>query len=58
MGGLPLGINPLYLLAQLLNLVILFVVRAALEDQTLQDELPGYAEYAEKVRYRLLPGIW
>ena len=26
MGGLPLGINPLYLLAQLLNLVILFVV--------------------------------
>jgi F-type H+-transporting ATPase subunit b len=25
-GGLPLGINPIYLLAQLLNLVILFVV--------------------------------
>jgi len=39
-------------------IVILFVVRTSLEDRTLQDELPGYAEYAEKVRYRLLPGVW
>ena len=39
-------------------IVILFVVRTVLEDRTLQDELPGYAAYAEKVRYRLLPGIW
>ena len=30
----------------------------AIEDQMLQDELPGYAEYAAKVRYRLIPGIW
>jgi protein-S-isoprenylcysteine O-methyltransferase Ste14 len=34
------------------------VVRTALEDRTLQEELPGYKEYAERVRYRLLPGIW
>ena len=34
------------------------VVRTALEDRTLQAELPGYKEYAECVRYRLLPGIW
>lgn len=32
--------------------------RTALEDQTLQDELPGYKEYTREVRYRLLPGIW
>ena len=36
----------------------LLVVRTALEDRTLHEELPGYAEYAARVRYRLLPGIW
>ena len=39
-------------------IVVIFIVRTALEDKTLQEELPGYAEYAERVRYRLLPGIW
>ena len=34
------------------------VVRTALEDHTLQEELPGYRDYARRVRYRLLPGIW
>jgi protein-S-isoprenylcysteine O-methyltransferase Ste14 len=34
------------------------VIRTALEDKTLQAELPGYKEYAERVRFRLLPGIW
>ncbi len=38
--------------------VIGFVVRTALEDRTLQAELPGYVEYAQRVRYRLVPGIW
>lgn len=37
---------------------VLVVIRTALEDRTLQAELPGYAEYARKVRYRLLPGVW
>ena len=36
----------------------LLIVRTRLEDQTLQAELPGYAEYAQKVRYRLIPKIW
>jgi protein-S-isoprenylcysteine O-methyltransferase Ste14 len=36
----------------------LLIVRTALEDQTLQDELPGYRDYAQRVHYRLLPGIW
>jgi protein-S-isoprenylcysteine O-methyltransferase Ste14 len=39
-------------------IVILFVIRTALEDRTLQAELPGYAEYAQRVHYRLLPGVW
>ncbi len=32
--------------------------RAALEDRLLFDELPGYADYARRVRFRLLPGVW
>jgi protein-S-isoprenylcysteine O-methyltransferase Ste14 len=37
---------------------VLMVIRTALEDHTLQAELPGYAEYAQRVPYRLLPGLW
>ena len=36
----------------------LYVLRTHLEDQTLRQELPGYAEYAQRTRHRLLPGIW
>jgi hypothetical protein len=36
----------------------LYVVRTFIEDQTLKRELPGYAEYANQTRYRLLPGVW
>lgn len=35
-----------------------YVLRTALEDKTLHAELPGYQEYATRVRYRLLPGVW
>ncbi len=39
-------------------IAVLFVIRTALEDRMLQNELPGYQEYAQRVRYRLLPGVW
>jgi protein-S-isoprenylcysteine O-methyltransferase Ste14 len=39
-------------------LVILLVLRTSLEDKVLQVELEGYSEYADKVRYRLFPGVW
>ncbi|MBI5842009.1 MAG: isoprenylcysteine carboxylmethyltransferase family protein [Chloroflexi bacterium] len=38
--------------------IIAFVIRTALEDKTLQTELPGYADYARQVCYRLIPGLW
>jgi len=38
--------------------VMLAVVRTALEDRTLRAELPGYTDYAARVHYRLLPGVW
>jgi protein-S-isoprenylcysteine O-methyltransferase Ste14 len=37
---------------------ILFVIRTSLEDKTLRRELDGYQEYADRVWYRLLPGVW
>jgi protein-S-isoprenylcysteine O-methyltransferase Ste14 len=39
-------------------IIVIFIVRTALEDRTLREELPGYAEYAQRVRYRLVPGVW
>lgn len=38
--------------------VAMVVRRTAIEDRFLQEELPGYSEYAQKVPYRLLPGVW
>ena len=38
--------------------IALYTYRTSLEDRTLQEELPGYKEYAQRVRYRLLPGVW
>jgi protein-S-isoprenylcysteine O-methyltransferase Ste14 len=39
-------------------LILIIAIRTALEDRTLQKELPGYKEYAQKVKYRLIPLIW
>jgi protein-S-isoprenylcysteine O-methyltransferase Ste14 len=36
----------------------LLVLRTQWEDQTLQAELPGYKEYTQRVRFRLIPGVW
>ena len=37
---------------------LLYVIRTILEDRMLKEELDGYEEYAMRVRYRLIPGIW
>jgi protein-S-isoprenylcysteine O-methyltransferase Ste14 len=49
--------SPWVLIPYAFQQVVLFV-RTALEDRTLHAELPGYAEYAQQTRFRLLPGIW
>ncbi|MDA0733593.1 MAG: isoprenylcysteine carboxylmethyltransferase family protein [Chloroflexi bacterium] len=38
--------------------VVVLILRTYLEDKTLRAELAGYEEYAQRVRYRLLPRIW
>jgi len=54
----PLFISSLWAFIPVGLLCIASIVRTALEDHTLQEELPGYAEYAHITRYRLMPGIW
>jgi protein-S-isoprenylcysteine O-methyltransferase Ste14 len=58
MVATPFALGALGALAPVVLLVALTVVRTAMEDQTLQSELEGYREYAQRVRYRLIPGIW
>jgi protein-S-isoprenylcysteine O-methyltransferase Ste14 len=55
---IPLALGTLwaYIPAGLTMLAI--IVRTSLEDKVLQAKLPGYTEYVQKTRYRLLPGIW
>jgi len=36
----------------------ILIIRTHIEDQALQQELPGYIEYTGTVRFRLLPGVW
>lgn len=38
--------------------IVLFVWRTAQEDAMLMEKLPGYREFAQHTRYRLIPGIW
>jgi protein-S-isoprenylcysteine O-methyltransferase Ste14 len=56
--GIALLLGSWWALIPAAVIAIVFVIRTALEDQTLQAELPGYAEYAQRTRYRLVPGVW
>jgi protein-S-isoprenylcysteine O-methyltransferase Ste14 len=54
----PLLLASIWAFVPALISVVLLVIRTALEDRTLHEELPGYAEYAARVRFRLIPGVW
>ena len=56
--GMPLSLGSLWALIPAILLCLLLVVRTIWEDQTLREELAGYEEYAQRVRYRLIPGVW
>jgi protein-S-isoprenylcysteine O-methyltransferase Ste14 len=56
--GIALLLGSWYAVAIAAVLVALFGLRAVWEENTLIDELPCYAVYAQRVRYRLIPGIW
>lgn len=54
----PFFLDSLWALLPSLVMMALMILRTAREDRFLQAELPGYRDYAGRVRYRLLPGIW
>jgi protein-S-isoprenylcysteine O-methyltransferase Ste14 len=56
--GMSLALGSLWAIIPTGLVACILVARTVLEDRTLQDELPGYKDYAQRVRYRLLPGIW
>jgi protein-S-isoprenylcysteine O-methyltransferase Ste14 len=56
--GIVLALSSLWTIIPAAVALVIAVIRTALEDQTLQEELPGYQEYARRVRYRLFPGIY
>ena len=54
----PLFLDSAWAFLPAVFLAVVLVIRTHLEDSTLQEELAGYREYARRVRYRLLPGVW
>jgi protein-S-isoprenylcysteine O-methyltransferase Ste14 len=57
-GSTALMLDSWWALVPALLTIAVIVLRTALEDRTLLQELDGYSEYAQRVRYRLFPGIW
>ena len=56
--GIVLALGSLWTLIPAAVALIIAVIRTVLEDQTLLEELPGYRDYARRVNYRLIPGIY
>jgi protein-S-isoprenylcysteine O-methyltransferase Ste14 len=56
--SIPLALGSWWTLALLGITIPVLVVRILDEEQVLAKELPGYREYEQKVRYRLVPYLW
>ncbi len=57
-GFTPLALGSFWGLVPALFLPVIFIVRLLDEEKELIENLEGYGEYMQKVRYRLIPGIW
>ena len=55
---IPLVLGSYWALPLAGMIAVLFFIRTALEDRTLYEELKGYQDYCQRVRYRLLPYVW
>lgn len=56
--GMALSLGSLWALIPAGIASMVLIVRTQWEDQTLQEELNGYKEYAKRVRYKLIPSVW
>jgi protein-S-isoprenylcysteine O-methyltransferase Ste14 len=53
-----LGLGSFWALIPALLLPVVLAARIGNEEQLLRRDLPGYVEYCQKVKYRVLPFIW
>ena len=56
--SMPLILGSLLSFVIMLAYIPIIVKRIRNEEQVLEEELKGYAEYRKKVKYRLLPFVW
>lgn len=56
--GIPLMLGSLWAIIPAGIALVFLVVRTKIEDKMLMEELPGYTDFAQQTRYRLVPGIW
>jgi len=57
-GFAPLALGSYWMLLGNAHLIFVIVFRILNEEKVLIKELAGYKEYMQKVRYRLIPGLW
>jgi protein-S-isoprenylcysteine O-methyltransferase Ste14 len=56
--GVPILLGSFWALIPGITAAVCIVIATSSEDRMLQTELPGYQDYVQKVRFRLVPGIW
>jgi protein-S-isoprenylcysteine O-methyltransferase Ste14 len=56
--GVPILLGSFWALIPGVAAAVLISIRTSFEDRTLRAELPGYVDYVQRVRWRLIPGIW
>jgi protein-S-isoprenylcysteine O-methyltransferase Ste14 len=57
-AGTPIALGSWWTLLLFPVLIPILVVRILNEEKLLARDLPGYVEYTQTVRYRLIPGVW
>jgi protein-S-isoprenylcysteine O-methyltransferase Ste14 len=57
-SGIALGLGSWWALVPAALLQVALACRTLWEEETLRAELPGYAEYMRRVKYRWVPGVW
>ncbi len=56
--GTPMVLDSWVSFFPVLIIIIGFIIRTHFEEKILKEELDGYGRYTQKVKYRLIPGIW
>lgn len=56
--GTPLALGSAWGILLMIPMMLVLVLRLLDEERFLAKNLPGYTEYSQRVRYRLVPSIW